>query len=89
MKTYIVDRSQHSRGGGPGHFGGPDRYVAVVRVPDGAHFDPTRTPLNQKWMSQKGIRFTHVGEYYSRHTGPRSMYAAAMAAAKQQAETRV
>ncbi len=83
MKNYIVTRSQRSRGDHPGHFGGPDRYISVVRVPDDVSFDPCCTPLNVNGLAKKGIQCIRIGEYYSRHTGPRSMYYRVMELANQ------
>jgi hypothetical protein len=73
MTTQIVTRSQHSNGaGGPGTFGGPDRYMAVLVVPDGAQVPKT---LNQSVLAKRGIKYIYIGEYYGEHTGPRSKYA--------------
>lgn len=73
MTKYIVTRSQHSVGGGSG-FGGPDRYLALVGVPDGVEFNQS-TPLHRDRLAKLGIEVEVVGEYYGMHTGPRSSYA--------------
>lgn len=82
ITAHIVTRSQHSVGGSRG-FGGPDHYVAIVLVPQGAEFDPDRTPLRPSFLAQRGIKVVYCGEYYGRSTGPRSRYAACMRTAQE------
>ena len=81
--AHVEIRSQHSRGGGNGSFGGPDTYVAVQVVPAG--FDPLKT-LNRSVAAKRGIKIIHCGEGYSEHQGPRSMYGKALAEARQIAD---
>ena len=79
--TYqIVTRSQRSRGSSANRFGGPDMYVAVLEIPIGVEIPRT---LNRRVLAMRGIKFYHCGEGYSRHTGPRSMYQAALAEARE------
>lgn len=77
----IVTRSQHSRKSYGSSFGGPDRYLAVVvrphgSAPVGAH------PLSRANAKRFGWEIHYVGEYYYDHTGPRSIYARHLAAAR-------
>ena len=64
MKTaYVEERSQHSRGGFGGGFGGPDTYVAVQVVPEGVE---RLTCLNQSVAARRGIEIIYCGDGYSR-----------------------
>ena len=80
MKTaYVEVRSQKSRGAGP--FGGPDTYVAVQVVPEGAA--PLRY-LNHVVAKKRGIEIIYCGEGYSnRCKTPRSMLNQAKAHAEE------
>ena len=74
-------RSQKSVGaGGPGQFGGPDRYVAVTIAPAGAQVPKV---LRRDVLAARGIEIRYCGEGYSRHDGPRSMLGQAWARAHQ------
>lgn len=81
MRTaYVEVRSQHSRGSRVGGFGGPDRYVAVQVVPEGAERMAT---LNRKTAALRGIELIYVGEGYSNRRGPRSMLGKAICEARE------
>lgn len=85
-KTYkVCIRSQHSRGGGAGKYGGPDTYVAVQVVPAGA--EPL-THLRQDVARRRGIKICYFGEGYAAHTGPTSALGRAIAAAEAFARSR-
>lgn len=78
MTYEIVTRSQRAPGGSS-RFPGPDHYMAVLAIPDGA------TPpanLRADSLEKRGITLYRIGQYYGRSTGPRSNYAAAMRAAQ-------
>ena len=83
MRAYVEVRSQPSRGGRSGGYGGPDRYVAVQVVPDGVE---RLQVLNERAARKRGIRIIQCGEGYSRHTGPRSSFARAKAYAESLAQ---
>jgi hypothetical protein len=78
MKAIIEKRSQKASGKWPKQ--GPDHYIAVQIVPDGV--EPL-TALRDDVAAKRGIELIHCGEFYGHSTGPRSRYAAAMAAAKE------
>jgi hypothetical protein len=78
MRAIIEKRSQKPSGRWPKQ--GPDHYIAVQIVPDGV--EPL-TALRDDVAENRGIEIVRCGEYYSKSTGPRSKYAAAMAAAKE------
>ncbi len=65
----------------------PDRYVAVVVVPQGVEFDPARTPINMKNLRAKGIEVTITGTGYAKNKGPKSALYAARIAARDLANT--
>jgi len=78
MRAIIEKRSQKASGRWPKQ--GPDHYVAVQIVPDGV--EPL-TALRTDVAAKRGIEIVRCGEYYSKSTGPRSRYAAAMARAEE------
>jgi len=78
MRAIIEKRSQKPSGKWPKQ--GPDAYIAVQIVPDGV--EPL-TALRTDVAAKRGIEIVRCGEYYSKSTGPRSKYAAAMAEAQQ------
>jgi hypothetical protein len=69
VNVCLCVRTQHRKGGW-----GPDRYMALVVVPEGVPFDIDRTPLQLSRLASKGIKMRWIGEYYSDHTGPRSAF---------------
>ena len=80
MATYHLEiRSQHSLGSSSTRFGGPDTYVAVQVVPEGA--TPLQS-LQEHAAVKRGITIKYFGEGYSKHLGPRSMLGKALAKAK-------
>lgn len=83
MQAHVVTRSQHAKVGRSG-FGGPDQYMAVVVVPEGADFDSQRTPLREAVLLRKGIRIFYCGQFYRAHVGGRkgSAYANCLAQAR-------
>ena len=68
-KVFI--RSQKSIGDRNGHFGGPDRYVAVVVAPRNVEI-PDSMPLRSDTLKRRGMKMKYFGEGYSKSTGPRS-----------------
>lgn len=78
-RYYLEMRSQHSVGSGSGKFGGPDTYVAVQVVPQGA--EPLKA-LNPVSAERRGIRIERFGEGYRGHSGPRSALGQAVKAAQ-------
>ena len=78
MRAIIEKRSQKPSGKWPKQ--GPDHYVAVQIVPDGV--EPL-TALREDVAAKRGIQIIRCGDYYWNSTGPRSKYAAAMAAAQE------
>ena len=69
----------HSRGSSSGRFGGPDMYVTVQVVPEGAA--PLRV-LNRRVAEIRGIELIYCGEgYSSRQKTERSMLGSALARA--------
>jgi hypothetical protein len=78
MTTQIVTRSQHSNGSSAHRFGGPNRYMVVLVVPDGVEVPYV---LRQSVLAKRGIKYFYIGEYYGEHTGPRSTYARLLARA--------
>jgi len=78
MRAIIEKRSQNPSGRWPKQ--GPDHYIAVQIVPDGV--EPL-TALRNDVATKRGIEIIRCGEFYGHSTGPRSKYAAAMAAAKE------
>lgn len=70
MPQYqIVSKSQHAKRGRNG-FGGPDHYMAVLVVPQGATVPHV---LRADVLRARGIEIHYVGEFYGRSTGPRSL----------------
>jgi len=78
MNAIIEHRSQSPSGTWPKQ--GPDKYVAVQLVPEGV--EPL-TALRADSAAKRGIEIIVCGEYYWNSKGPRSMYAKAIAKAKQ------
>lgn len=78
-RAYVEIRSQHSRGSSAHQFGGPDAYVAVQVVPDGAE---RLTCLREDMARKRGIEIRHFGQGYRQHNGPRSMFGQALEAAE-------
>ena len=74
--AYVEQRSQPAKGTFPRQ--GPDAYVAVQIVPDGAK---RLQSLNYAAAKRRGIEIRHMGEGYSTRTGARSMLGKALAAA--------
>ncbi len=72
MPIYIVTRCQRRRGDSARKFGGPDRYMAVVAVPNDVPFDPQNTPLHRQRLQRKGCQIFDCGEFYSKHISSRS-----------------
>lgn len=79
MKAYVEIRSQHSRGSVANRFGGPDTYVAVQVVPEGAE---RLRVLRRDLAERRGIRIEYCGVGYREHTGPRSALGRALAEAR-------
>ena len=79
-QEHVLLRQQSPKKG-KSKFAGPDTYVALVRVPAGVPFNPTKTPLQVQRLRAKGIEVTYCGEGYGRHTGPRSALGRAIARA--------
>ena len=79
MTYQIATRSQRARRG-RGGFSGPDQYMAVLSIPDGAQVPGC---LNQRVLAMRGIGIHYTGQFYSRHMGPRSAYARCWANARQ------
>lgn len=76
MKAYVEIRSQKARGRFPRS--GPDMYVAVQIVPDGAE---RMKVLRYSVAKKRGIEVRHIGEGYSAHQGPKSRLGQAIAEA--------
>ena len=69
--TFVVEeRTQHSVGSSNGRFGGPDRYVVVLKVPVGQIVPEY---LNRKVLAKRGISIIFWDEGYSKNDGKRSM----------------
>jgi hypothetical protein len=80
QQAFVEVRSQHSKGGNNGKFGGPDTYVAVQVVPAGV---AKLSSLNRKIAAKRGIKIIYCGEGYSGHDKTeRSGLGAAKAKAK-------
>ena len=77
MKAYLEMRSQRAKGSWPKQ--GPDTYVAVQIVPDGAK---PLVYLNRKVAKHRGIDIKYFGEGYSNHIGPKSMLGQSLSEAK-------
>ena len=78
MTYEIVTRSQSPRGRSA-RFAGPDHYMAVLIIPAG------ETPpqnLRADSLAKRGIQIYYAGEFYGRHTGPRSNYQKCLEAAR-------
>ena len=60
-------------------FGGPDTYVAVQIVPQGAI---RLRSLQEHAAKKRGIIIRYFGEGYSKHRGPRSMLGRAISRAQ-------
>jgi len=79
VTAYVEIRSQKSVGSSSGVFGGPDSYVAVQVVPEGATRLKTLNLANAK---MRGIEIIYCGEGYSANQKTeRSMMGSAMAEA--------
>lgn len=77
MQYIIVTRTQRARGsGGRGHFGGPDRYAALLAVPEGVEVPAA---LRADILEKRGVEVIDRGEYYSRSGGKRGLNAQVMA----------
>ena len=68
-KAIVVERTQKSVGSTNTKFGGPDVYVVVLLVPEGAIVPKV---LNEKVLKMRNIVMKYIGEGYSKHTGPSS-----------------
>jgi hypothetical protein len=80
MTYQLCIRSQHSRGSSARAFGGPDRYVAVLIVPDNVEAPKV---LNHSVLKKRGITLKYFGEGYSRRCATeRSMLGKAIAEAE-------
>lgn len=75
--AYLEIRSQKAVGSWPRQ--GPDKYVAVQIVPDGAK--PLRA-LNRAIAKKRGITIEYFGEGYSRNDGPKSSLGKAIESAQ-------
>ncbi len=79
IKTaYVETRSQPAKGTFPRQ--GPDTYVMVQVVPDGAKL---LRCLNHMAARSRGIELIYCGEGYSNRSGPRSMLGRAVEQATQ------
>ena len=76
--AHIETRAKQARGSWPHR--GPDRYVALQIVPQGA--EPLRV-LQQRTADRRGILLVYCGEGYYNRTGPRSAYGRAFEIAAQ------
>ena len=86
MNTYqIIVRGQKPKTGRSGEHG-PDTYVAILTVPDGAVIPDV---LNRHVLAKRGIGIDQIGEGYSRHRGPRSMLGQAIALAEEIVRARI
>lgn len=65
MKKLIVIRSQKSVGRSSSKFGGPDSYIAVIEVPEGAIVPKV---MRRSLLEARGIVIHYCGEGYSAHT---------------------
>ena len=81
--AMLFVRSQKSKGAsfGDGHFGGPDRYVAVVTAPKNVEI-PSDMVLREDSLEKRGMKIKYFGEGYSKNHGPRS----SLGRAKKEAE---
>lgn len=79
--AYVEIRSQSAKGSWPRQ--GPDTYVAVQVVPEGA---VRLAVLNSQHAAMRGIKIIYCGEGYHNRTGPTSSYGKALAEAERIAE---
>jgi hypothetical protein len=84
MRYQIHVRSQNVKTGRSG-FHGPDTYVAVTEAPDGVEVPYA---LSVPALEKRGIKLYRFGQGYKKHTGPRSAFGKAMAAALEFVEAR-
>lgn len=77
MKTIIVERSNAHIKTNRAGFHSPDKYMAVVVLPDELKDKAISLfPLRRDRLTAQGIEIIDVGEFYGRSRGPKSMYAA-------------